>query len=81
MQCLFIKNLYNFYIDFEQFNEKAVGLFCWFANIQLAISRSAENLRRLMNDGEEGYLGQGSDPGMDTFRPTEPLSSRKDTLN
>ena len=61
MQCLFIKNLYNFYIDFEQFNEKAVGLFCWFANIQLAISRSAENLRRLMNDGEEGYLGQGSD--------------------
>ena len=42
MQCLFIKNLYNFYRDFEQFNEKAVGVFCWFANGQLAIGRSAE---------------------------------------
>ena len=26
MQWVFIKNLYNFYRDFEQFNEKAVGV-------------------------------------------------------
>ena len=42
MQWVFIKKLYNFYRDLKQFNEKAVGVFCWFANVQLTIGRGAE---------------------------------------
>ena len=54
MQCwVFIKKIYSFYRDLEQFNEKAVGVFSWFENVQLAIG----SVRRLMNGGKEGYLG------------------------
>ena len=42
MQWVFIKKLYNFYRDLVQFNEKAVGVFNWFANVQLIIGRGAE---------------------------------------
>ena len=43
MQCwVFIKKLYSFYRDLEQFNEQAVGVFSWFANVQLAIGLGAE---------------------------------------
>ena len=33
---------YDFYRDPEQFNEKAVGVFSWFANVQLAIGLGAK---------------------------------------
>ena len=43
MQCwVFIKKLSNFYRDLEQFNEKEVGVFSWFANVQLAIGLGVE---------------------------------------
>ena len=42
MQWVFIKKLYNFYRDLKQFNEKAVGVFSWFANVQLTIGRGAK---------------------------------------
>ena len=42
MQWVFIKKLYNFYRDLKQFNEKAVGVFSWFTNVQLAIGLGAE---------------------------------------
>ena len=43
MQWVFIKNLYNFYRDLEQFNEKAVGVF---VGLQMFIWQSAA-VRRL----------------------------------
>ena len=43
MQCwVFIKKIYSFYRDLEQFNEKAVGVFSWFENVQLAIGLGAK---------------------------------------
>ena len=33
---------YDFYRDLEQFNEKAVGVFSWFENVQLAIGLGAK---------------------------------------
>ena len=43
MQCwVLVKKLYDFYRDLEQFNEKAVGVFCWFANVQLAMGHGSD---------------------------------------
>ena len=43
MQCwVLVKKLYDFYRDLEQFNEKAVGVFCWFANFQLAMGYGSD---------------------------------------
>ena len=43
MQCwVFIRKLYSFYRDLKQLNEKVVGVFSWFANVQLAIGLGAK---------------------------------------
>ena len=58
---MFIKNLCNFYGDFKQFNEKAVCVFSWFANVQLAKTFDTKKIEAIKLCCKLFLTNEGSD--------------------